>query len=95
VQLVERCVLTAEQAGSVDPDNQNKYWLLKLGSARGLSAPVSTGGVRRFRFKMTSASDILSARGWNELADRYQSLPVSMKVPVRPYLVTPSIKETV
>jgi len=72
VQLVERCALTAEQTGSVDPDNQNKYWLLKLGPSRRLSAPVSAGGVRRFRFKMTAASDILSARVWNEFADRYQ-----------------------
>jgi len=72
VRLVERCLLTAEQAGSADPQNQNKYWLLELGASRPLIAPLSAGSIRRFRFKMTSASDILTVQDWSNLADRYQ-----------------------
>jgi hypothetical protein len=73
VKLVKRYELMAEQAGSVDPDNQNEYWLLKLGVSQPLSVAVSAGGVRRFRFRLTGASDLLTAKNWNDLPERYAS----------------------
>lgn len=74
VKLVKRCDLTVEQAGSVDPDNQNEYWLLRLGTSRSLPQPVSTGSIRSFRFRMTAAADLLGAKSWDELPDRYSSV---------------------
>src|SRR6185369_8744561 len=51
VKLLKRCDLSAEQAGSIDPDNQNEYWLIRLGESRRLPVPVNAGGVRRFRYR--------------------------------------------
>ena len=73
VKLVKRYELGTEQAGSVDPDNQNEYWLLKLGVSQPLSVAVSAGGVRRFRFRLTGASDLLTAKNWTDLPERYAS----------------------
>ncbi|HXE96163.1 MAG TPA: restriction endonuclease-like protein [Dongiaceae bacterium] len=73
VRLVKRNRLTAEQAGSVNPDNQNEYWLLHLGAARLLPAAFSDGGIRKFRFRLTGASDLLKAKNWNDLSERYAS----------------------
>lgn len=73
VKLMKRCELTVEQAGSVDPNNQNEYWLLKLGASQRLSTAVSTSGGRRFRFRLTGASDLLTAKNWNDLPERYAS----------------------
>lgn len=73
VQLLKRCELTVEQAGSVDPDNQNEYWLLRLGPSRTLPQPVSTGSIRSFRFRLTASADLLAAKRWSDLTDRYAS----------------------
>jgi len=74
VSLVKRCSLKAEQAGSDDAGNQNDYWLLRLGTARTLPQPVTTGSVRSFRFRLTSAADLLAAKSWNDLPDRYAAV---------------------
>ncbi len=73
VKLVKRNTLTADQAGSVAPDNQNDYWLIKLGTSRPLPAAFSAGGIRRFRFRLTGASDLLTAQNWSDLSERYAS----------------------
>jgi hypothetical protein len=73
VRLVKRNRLTAEQAGSVDPDNQNEYWLLQLGASRLLPVAFSAGGIRKFRFRLTGASDLLTAQNWSDLSERYAS----------------------
>lgn len=72
VKLVKRCALTVEQAGSLDLTNQSEYWLLKLGASWPLAAPFNAGGVRRFRFRLTSAADLLVAQSWEDLTERYQ-----------------------
>lgn len=72
VKLLKRCELTVEQAGSIDSGNQNEYWLLKLGTSRCLPVPVKAGGIRKFRYRFTSASDLVSAQRWEELSELYQ-----------------------
>ncbi|ABQ28260.1 restriction endonuclease-like protein [Geotalea uraniireducens] len=74
VKLVNRCELGVEQAGTVDPDNRNEYWLLQLGTSRTLPHPVSTGSIRSFRFRLTAAADLLGAKSWSDLPDRYASV---------------------
>ncbi|MBI5485036.1 MAG: hypothetical protein HY888_11330 [Deltaproteobacteria bacterium] len=65
---------TADQAGSVAPDNQNDYWLIKLGSSRLLPAAFSAGGIRKFRFRLTGASELQVAQNWSDLPERYASV---------------------
>lgn len=74
VRLVKRCDLTVEQAGSLAPANGNEYWLFELGPARHLPGPLRIGGVCSFRFRLTSAQEMLSGKPWQELVDRYQGL---------------------
>lgn len=71
VKLVKRSELTVEQAGCLDLTNQNEYWLLKLGASRRLATPFNAGGIRSFRYRLTSASDLLAAQCWGDLAERY------------------------
>ncbi|MDD2367484.1 MAG: nuclease domain-containing protein [Desulfuromonadaceae bacterium] len=71
VRLVKRCELTVEQAGSLEPGNDNEYWLFELGPARQLSSPIQIGGVRPFRFRLTSSSGMLAGKPWQELEERY------------------------
>jgi len=71
VRLAKRCDLTIEQAGSIDPSNKNEYWLFELGPARQLLCPIRIGGVRSFRFRLTSASGLLSGKLWEQLEVRY------------------------
>lgn len=73
VKLMKRCNLTVEQAGSVDAHNQNEYWLLRLGTSHRLPQSVSTGSIRSFRFRLTAAADLLAAKRWGDLPDRYAS----------------------
>ncbi len=73
VQLVKRYMLTAEQAGIIDSDNQNDYWLYELGASHRLSTIMQFPSGRRFRFRLTGASDLLNAQSWNDLPDRYIS----------------------
>jgi hypothetical protein len=74
VRLVKRNRLTAEQAGNIDIDNQNEYWLLKLGVSRLLPVSFSAGGIRKFRFRLSGASDLQNAQNWNDLSERYASV---------------------
>jgi hypothetical protein len=74
VRLVKRNRLTAEQAGSVAPDNQNDYWLIKLGASRLLPVAFSAGGIRKFRFRLTGASELQAALNWSNLSERYASV---------------------
>ncbi|MDD2736513.1 MAG: hypothetical protein PHF56_21485 [Desulfuromonadaceae bacterium] len=60
-------------AGSIAPDNQNDYWLIKLGASRLLSAVFSAGGIRKFRFRLTGASELQAAQNWSDLSERYAS----------------------
>ena len=73
VRLIKRNSLTAEQAGSANPNNQNDYWLIKLGASRLLPAAFSAGGIRRFRFRLTGASELQAAQNWSDLSERYAS----------------------
>ena len=81
VTLLKRCELTIEQAGSIDPKNQNEYWLLKLGTSRCLPDPVKAGGIRRFRYRFTSAAALLSAQSWDDLSELYQYIAEDKSVP--------------
>jgi len=74
VRLIKRCELSAEQAGTVDAGNMKEYWLFELGPSRRLPAVVTVAWARRFRFRLTSATDMLAARTWDDLPDRYQSV---------------------
>jgi hypothetical protein len=73
VRLVRRCDMTIEQAGKVDPANNDKYWLVELGYARPLVQPV-TMPVRTFKFQLTNATDLMTATDWNSLPKRYALL---------------------
>jgi len=73
VRLVKRNRLTAEQAGSVALDNQNDYWLIKLGASRLLPTAFSAGGIRMFRFHLTGAAELQVAQNWSDLSERYVS----------------------
>jgi len=68
-----RTTWTADQAGSVAPDNQNDYWLIKLGASRLLPAAFSAGGIRKFRFRLTGATELQAAQNWSDLSERYAS----------------------
>jgi len=70
VRLVKRCDLSAEQAGNVNP-NQNDYWLLQLGNSRRLDVPICVAAGRTFRFRLTGVSDVLGAQNWRDLPERY------------------------
>ncbi|MEI6208901.1 MAG: nuclease domain-containing protein [Desulfuromonadales bacterium] len=72
-QLVKRCKITAEQAGNIDPENQNEYWLLKFGASRLLPVAFNAGGLRTFRFRLTGATELLAAQNWSDLSERYVS----------------------
>lgn len=74
VKLVKRCELTVEQAGSIDMVNQNEYWLLQLAKPHHLTDPLKVNGVRKFRYRFTSASEILIAKCWDDLSERYGSM---------------------
>ena len=73
VRKVKRYELTAEQAGTVNAENQESYWLFELGSSHSLSPPFQVPFGRRFRFRLTGASDLLVAQNWSDLPDRYAS----------------------
>jgi uncharacterized protein len=79
VRMVKRSELTKEQAGTVDPGNLNEYWLFKLGSSRSLSDPLKIPFGRRFQFRLTGAPDLLVAKNWSELPDRYVSIMEALK----------------
>ena len=74
VRCVKRSELTAEQAGRVEPSNDNPYWLFELGPSRRLPVPLEVPGVRGFRFMLTGARDIMNSREWKDLPDRYAFL---------------------
>ena len=74
VRLVKRCDLTVEQAGSLASGNENEYWLFELGPVRQLTQPMRISGVRSFRFRLTSASGMLSGKPWQELEERYPGI---------------------
>jgi hypothetical protein len=71
VKLVKRCELTVEQAGSLDSMNQNEYWLLKLGASKKIPLPIGVGGARTFRSHLVGAYDLLKAKKWSDLSERY------------------------
>lgn len=73
VRLVKRNRLTAEQAGYVNLHKQSDFWLIKLGGAKLLPVAFSAGGIRKFRFRLTGASDLLAAQNWSDLPERYAS----------------------
>ena len=74
VRLVQRCDLTVEQAGKVKPRDNEEFWLFELGPSRQLSHPIRTGGDQGFRFRLTSAQEMLSGKPWQELVERYSGL---------------------
>jgi len=65
--------LTVEQAGYVNPNKQSDFWLIKLGASRLLPATFSAGGIRKFHFRLTSASELQAAQNWSDLSERYAS----------------------
>lgn len=71
VRLAKRCDLTVEQAGSLAPANDNDYWLFELGPSRQLARPIRIGGVRPFRFRLTSSLGMLTGKPWQDLEERY------------------------
>ena len=73
VLLVKRCDMTIEQAGKVDPANNDEYWLVELGYARPLVQPL-TMPVRTFKFQLTNAADLMNATSWDSLPKRYALL---------------------
>jgi hypothetical protein len=80
VKLVQRHKITAEQSGKNDKAGINKdtdtgqYWLFELGASHALNTPLQLNSQRKFKFKITSMSDILSATNGDMLAKRYSYL---------------------
>ena len=48
-------------------------WLIKLGASRLLPVAFSAGGIRKFRFRLTGASELQAAQNWSDLPERYAS----------------------
>ena len=74
VRLVKRCDMSIAQAGKIDSDNEAEYWLFELGYARPLPQPLSMSGLRAFKFQLTNAAELLTAKNWDELPKRYALL---------------------
>lgn len=72
LKKVRRSELTEEQAGRVDIENHNYYWLFELGASRRLYSPLYIPFSRKFLFRLTSLADIIKANDWNDLPDRYR-----------------------
>lgn len=73
IEIKRRCDLTIEQAGSLS-SSTDEYWLIKLGSSRRISQPVTTKSVRSFKIFHTSERDLIASKKWEELPLRYTSL---------------------
>lgn len=71
VKLKNRCDLEFEQTGSVENENNTKYWLFELGHARSLPQPLNFPAFQHFVFRLTNAADIFSVESWGELPKRY------------------------
>ena len=54
--------------------NEAEYWLFELGYARPLPQPLSMSGLRTFKFQLTNAAELLTAKNWDELPKRYALL---------------------
>lgn len=74
VRVVKRSTLTLEQSGKkIEPTNNEDYWLFELDDARSLFHPVDMPA-RTFKFQLTNAADVFSAKHWDELPIRYKVL---------------------
>lgn len=73
IDIKKRCDLTIEQAGNLS-NSTDEYWLIKLGSSRRISQPVTTKSVRSFKIFHTSEQDLTASKNWEELTMRYTSL---------------------
>jgi len=74
VKLVRRSDMTLEQAGRVNIENHNDYWLIELDRSRPIVNPIVAGGKRSFRFRLTGAKDLMQAESWSDIPKRYRSL---------------------
>jgi len=71
VGLVKRCNMGIEQAGKSGSGNNTEYWLFELGYARPLPQALIFPVFPHFKFRLTNAADLLSAKSWNDLPARY------------------------
>ena len=71
VRVLKRCDIAAGMAGREDADNDEEYWLFELGTSRSLKSPVKVPAGRRFHFRLTSATDLIAGKAWEELSDCY------------------------
>ena len=74
VSIVQRSDLSVEQAGSLD-DHDKEYWLFEFEYSFPLPDPnalVIKG--RKFQFQLTNAADLLVAKDWKSLPNRYEIL---------------------
>lgn len=73
VRMMKRCHLSAEQTGIIDSSNEDSYWLFELGYSISLLQPV-TMPVRTFKFQLTSAAELCTAKSCDALPRRYALL---------------------
>lgn len=74
VTRVKRSQMTAEQAGIVK-NIDDDYWLFEFNYARPLEnpLPIVIRG-RKFQFQLTNANNLLTAKDWQSLPNRYDFL---------------------
>jgi hypothetical protein len=74
VTRVKRYKLTVEQAGIVKNEDDD-YWLFEFDYARPLANPLPLAiKGRKFQFQLTNAADLLVAKDWKSLPNRYEIL---------------------
>ena len=74
VTRVKRYQLTVEQAGIVKNEDDD-YWLFEFNYARPLANPLPLAiKGRKFQFQLTNAADLLVAKDWKSLPNRYEIL---------------------
>ncbi|ADL55627.1 restriction endonuclease-like protein [Gallionella capsiferriformans] len=71
VKLKNRCDLSIEQTGRMDSEKNTKYWLFELGYAQPLPTALIFPVFPHFKFRLTSAADVLTTKSWNDLPARY------------------------
>jgi hypothetical protein len=71
VKLKNRSELKFELTGRLESEKNKKYWLFEFGYAEPLPQELVFPVFPHFKFRLTSAADVLTVRDWDDLPARY------------------------
>ena len=71
VKLKNRGELEFEQTGRHESEKNTKYWLFEFGYAQPLPQALVFPVFPHFKFRLTSAADVLTVMNWDDLPARY------------------------